>query len=135
MIAPFIGYSQKLPTNTLKPELFTKINGITIYGFNRSQTEYLITEKNSKDICVQKGLYKDSIIQSKDSINNNLNIINKSTQVLLDTCSQRYDRSVKLNVVQQEEIKRLNEVLIKKNMTLSFLSGAAISITLFLLLF
>ena len=135
MIAPFIGYSQKLPTNTLKPELFTKINGITIYGFNRSQTEYLITEKNSKDICVQKGLYKDSIIQSKDSINNNLNIINKSTQVLLDTCSQRYDRSVNLNIVQQEEIKRLNEVLIKKNMTLSFLSGAAISITLFLLLF
>jgi len=135
MTAPFIGYSQKHPTNTLKPELFTKINGITIYGFNRSQTEYLITEKNSKDICVQKGLYKDSIIDSKDSIIKDLNTINKSTQILLDTCDSRYDKSVNLNIVQQEEIKRLNEVLIKKNMTLSFLSGAAISITLFLLLF
>jgi hypothetical protein len=135
MTAPFIGYSQKLPTNTLKPELFTKINGITIYGFNRSQTEYLITEKNSKDICVKKGLYKDSIISSKDSIIKELNTINKSTLILLDTCGNRYDKSANLNIIQQEEIKRLNEVLIKKNMTLSFLGGAALSITLFLLLF
>jgi basic membrane lipoprotein Med (substrate-binding protein (PBP1-ABC) superfamily) len=135
MIAPFIGYSQKLPTNTLKPELFTKINGITIYGFNRSQTEYLITEKNSKDICVQKSLYKDSIIDSKDSIIKDLNTINKSTLILLDTCGNRYDKSVNLNIIQQEEIKRLNKVLIKRNMTISFLSGAALSIALFLLLF
>jgi hypothetical protein len=135
MIAPFIGYSQKLTTNTLKPELFTKINGITIFGMNRSQMEHLITEKNSKDICVQKGLYKDSIIDSKDSINKDLNTINKSTQILLDTCGNRYDKSVNLNIIQQDEIKRLNEVLIKKNITLSFLSGAALSITLFLLLF
>ena len=77
MTVPFIGYSQKLPTNTLKPELFTKINGMTIYGFNRSQTEFFLTEKNSKDICVKKGLYKDSIIESKDSIIDDLNIINK----------------------------------------------------------
>jgi basic membrane lipoprotein Med (substrate-binding protein (PBP1-ABC) superfamily) len=135
MIAPFIGYSQKLPTNTLKPELFTKINGITIYGFNRSQTEFLLTEKNSKDICVQKSLYKDSIIDSKDSIIKDLNIINKSTQILLDTCGNRYDKSVNLNILQEKEIKRLNDVLIKKNMTLSFLGGAVLSISLFLLLF
>ena len=135
MIAPFIGYSQKLPTNTLKPELFTKINGITIYGFNRSQTEYLITEKNSKDICVQKGLYKDSIIQSKDSVNNNLNIINKSTQILLDTCGNRYEKSVNLNIKQQEVIKDLENHINKKNMAISFLGGTTLCLTLFLLLF
>ena len=135
MIAPFIGYSQKLPTNTLKPELFTKINGITVYGFNRSQTEFLLTEKNSKDICVKKALYKDSIIESKDSIIDNLKFMNKSTQVLLDTCGFRYDRSVKLNVKQDEEIKKLNEVLVKKNMVISFLGGATLAITLFLLVF
>jgi hypothetical protein len=135
MIAPFIGYSQKLPTNTLKPEFLSKINGITIFGMNRSQMEHLITEKNSKDICLKQSLYKDSIIQSKDSINKQLNVINKSTQTLLDTCAFRYDKSVKLNIKQEEEIKRLNEVLVKKNMTVSFLSGAALSIALFLLLF
>lgn len=135
MIAPFIGYSQKLPTNTLKPELFTKINGITIYGFNRSQTEYLLIEKNSKDICVKKGLYKDSIILSKDSIINDLNITYKSTQILLDTCANRYDKSVKLNIKQEEDIKKLNEVLVKKNMIISFLGGASLAITLFLLVF
>ena len=135
MIAPFIGYSQKLPTNTLKPELFTKINGITIYGFNRSQTEYLLIEKNSKDICVKKGLYKDSIILSKDSIINDLNITYKSTQTLLDTCANRYDKSVKLNIKQEEDIKKLNEVLVKKNMIISFLGGASLAITLFLLVF
>jgi len=135
MIAPFIGYSQKLPTNTLKPEFLSKINGITIFGMNRSQMEHLITEKNSKDICLKQSLYKDSIIQSKDSINKELNIIYKSTQTLLDTCAFRYDKSVKLNIKQEEDIKKLNEVLVKKNMTISFLSGAALSITLFLLLF
>lgn len=135
MIAPFIGYSQKLPTNTLKPELFTKINGITIYGFNRSQTEFLLTEKNSKDICVKKSLYKDSIIKSKDSIIDDLKYLNKSNKTLLDTCSVRYDKSVKLNITQQEEIKKLNEVLVKKNMVISFLGGATLAITLFLLVF
>ena len=135
MIAPFIGYSQKQTTNTLKPELFTKINGITIYGFNRSQTEYLLIEKNSKDICVKKGLYKDSIILSKDSIINDLNITYKSTQILLDTCANRYDKSVKLNIKQEEDIKKLNEVLVKKNMIISFLGGASLAITLFLLVF
>jgi len=135
MTAPFIGYSQKLPTNTLKPELFTKINGITVYGFNRSQTEYLLIEKNSKDICVKKGLYKDSIIESKDSIIHDLNYLNKSNKVLLDTCSLRYDRSVKLNIDQQEEIKKLNEILVKKNMIISFLCGASLAITLFLIVF
>jgi basic membrane lipoprotein Med (substrate-binding protein (PBP1-ABC) superfamily) len=135
MIAPFIGYSQKLHTNTLKPELFTKINGITVYGFNRSQTEFLLTEKNSKDICVKKGLYKDSIIQSKDSIIDDLKYLNKSNKTLLDTCSVRYDKSVKLNIDQQEEIKKLNEVLVKKNMIVSFLGGTTLAITLFLLVF
>ena len=135
MIAPFIGYSQKLHTNTLKPELFTKINGITVYGFNRSQTEYLLIEKNSKDICVKKGLYKDSIIQSKDSIIDDLKYLNKSNKTLLDTCSVRYDKSVKLNIDQQEEIKKLNEVLVKKNMIVSFLGGATLAITLVLLVF
>ncbi len=135
MTAPFIGYSQKLPTNTLKPELFTKLNGITVYGFNRSQTEFLLTEKTSKDICIKKGLYKDSIIESKDSIIDDLNIINKSTKVLLDTCSNRYDKSVKLNIDQQEEIKKLNEIVVKKNMVISFLGGASLAITLFLLVF
>jgi len=135
MIAPFIGYSQKLPTSTLKPELFTKINGITVYGFNRSQTEFLLTEKNSKDICVRNSLYKDSIIESKDSIIKDLNFVNKSTQTLLDTCGFRYDKSVKLNIKQEDEIKKLNEVLVKKNMTISFLGGATLAITLFLLVF
>jgi len=135
MIAPFIGYSQKLPTSTLKPELFTKINGITVYGFNRSQTEFLLTEKNSKDICVKKVLYKDSIISSKDSIIKDLNTINKSTQILLDTCGNRYDKSVKLNIEQQEEIKKLNEIVIKKNMVISFFGGASLALTLFLLVF
>ena len=135
MIAPFIGYSQKLPTNTLRPELFTKINGITVYGFNRSQTEFLLTEKNSKDICVKKGLYKDSIIQSKDSIIDDLKYLNKSNKTLLDTCSIRYDKSVKLNIDQQEEIKKLNEILVKKNMIISFLGGASLAITLFLIVF
>jgi len=135
MIAPFIGYSQKLPTNTLRPELFTKINGITVYGFNRSQTEFLLTEKNSKDICVKKGLYKDSIIQSKDSIIDDLKYLNKSNKTLLDTCSVRYDKSVKLNIDQQEEIKKLNEILVKKNMIISFLGGASLAITLFLIVF
>jgi hypothetical protein len=135
MIAPFIGYSQKLPTNTLKPELFTKINGITIYGFNRSQTEYLITEKNSKDICVQKGLYKDSIIDSKDLIIKDLNTINKSTQILLDTCGNRYEKSVNLNIKQQEVIKDLENHINKKNMTISFLGGTTLCLTLFFLLF
>ena len=135
MIAPFIGYSQKLPTNTLKPELFTKINGITIYGFNRSQTEHLLIEKSSKDICVKKNLLKDSIIESKDSIIRDLNYLNKSNKTLLDTCSIRYDKSVKLNIDQQEQIKKLNEVLVKKNMIISFLGGATLAITLFMLVF
>jgi hypothetical protein len=108
---------------------------MTIYGFNRSQTEFFLTEKNSKDICVKKGLYKDSIIESKDSIIDDLNIINKSTKVLLDTCSNRYDKSVKLNIDQQEEIKKLNEIVVKKNMIISFLGGASLAITLFLLVF
>lgn len=134
MIAPFIGYSQKLPTNTLKPELFTKINGVTIYGFNRSQTEFFLIEKNSKEICLKQNLYKDSIIDSKDSIINDLNIINKSTQILLDTCDLRYDRSVKLNLKQEEEIKKLTDNLNKKNIQISFLGGTTLAIIIAILL-
>lgn len=135
MIAPFIGYSQKLPTNTLKPELFTKINGITIFGMNRSQMEHLITEKNSKDICVKKGLYKDSIIDSKDSIIKDLNTINKSTQILLDTCGNRYDKSVNLNIKQEDLINKMQNKINKKNIIVSFLGSSTICLTLFLLLF
>ena len=96
MIVPFISYSQKLPTNTLKPVSFTKVDGNTVYGFNFLQTRYLYETKVLYDICTKKNLYKDSIIISQDSIIKDLNIIQKSTNTLLDTCSVRYDKSVKL---------------------------------------
>jgi hypothetical protein len=134
MIAPFIGYSQKQPTNTLKPEFLSKINGVTIFGMNRSQMEHLITEKNSKDICFKQSLYKDSIIGSKDSIIDDLNFINKSTKELLDTCGFRYDRSVKLVIKKEEEIKILKEDLNKKNIQLSFLGGTTLAIIIAMLL-
>lgn len=135
MIAPFIGYSQKLPTNTLKPELFTKINGITIYGLNRPQIEGVLIAINEKDNCIKKGLYKDSIIYLKDSINNELNISYKSTQILLDTCANRYNKSVNLNIKQEELINKMQDKINKKNIVVSFLGSSTICLTLFLLLF
>jgi hypothetical protein len=135
MIAPFIGYSQKLPTNTLKPELFTKINGITIYGLNRPQIEGVLIAINEKDNCIKKGLYKDSIIYLKDSINNELNISYKSTQILLDTCANRYNKSVNLNIKQDELINKMQDKINKKNIVVSFLGSSTICLTLFLLLF
>jgi basic membrane lipoprotein Med (substrate-binding protein (PBP1-ABC) superfamily) len=85
MIVPFIGYSQKLHTNTLKPVSFTKVDGNVIYGFNFLQTRHLYETKLLYDISVKKNLYKDSIIESQDSIIDNLNTINKSTSLLLTT--------------------------------------------------
>ena len=87
------------------------------------------------DVCVKKNLYKDSIIISQDSIIDNLNIINKSTTILLDTCSVRYDKSVNLNIKQEELIKDLENHINKKNMAISFLGSSTICLTLFLLLF
>jgi hypothetical protein len=135
MTVPFIGYSQKLPINTLKPVSFTKVDGNTIYGFNFFQTRYLYETKLLYDICVKKNLYKDSIIISQDSVIENLNIINQSTTVLLDTCSKRYDKSVNLNIKQGELIKELENNINKNNMAISFLGGTTLCLTLFLLLF
>jgi hypothetical protein len=135
MIVPFIGYSQKLHTNTLKPISFTKVDGNVIYGFNFFQTRYLYETKLLYDISVKKNLYKDSIIVSQDSIIDNLNIINKSTTVLLDTCSKRYDKSVNLNIKQEESINKLQDKINKKNIMVSFLGSSTICLTIFLLLF
>lgn len=135
MIVPFISYSQKLPTNTLKPVSFTKVDGNTVYGFNFLQTRYLYETKVLYDICTKKNLYKDSIIISQDSIIKDLNIIQKSTNTLLDTCSVRYDKSVKLADKQIIIIKDLENKLNKRNMALSFLTGTTLCLTLFFILF
>jgi hypothetical protein len=135
MTVPFIGYSQKLSTNTLKPISFSKVDGNIIYSFNFYQTRYLYETKLLYDVCVKKNLYKDSIIISQDSIIDNLNIINKSTTILLDTCSVRYDKSVNLNIKQENLINKMQDKINKKNMVVSFLGGTTICLTLFLLLF
>lgn len=135
MIVPFISYSQKLPTNTLKPVSFTKVDGNTVYGFNFYQTRYLYETKVLYDICVKKNLYKDSIISSQDSIIKELNFSQKATNTLLDTCNQRYDKSVKLVDKQNEIIKDLGNRLNKRNMAISFLTGTTLCLSLFLILF
>jgi hypothetical protein len=114
---------------------FTKVDGNTIYGFNFFQTRYFYETKLLYDISVKKNLYKDSIIFSQDSIIDNLNTINKSTSVLLDTCSKRYDKSVNLNIKQDELINKMQDKINKKNIVVSFLGSSTICLTLFLLLF
>lgn len=130
MIVPFISYSQKLPTKTLKPITFTKEKDNYLYTFNTEQTKFFYETKMLYDVCSKKTLYKDSIINSKDKIIEQLTSSNKDTKTELDTCNGLVIRQFNLINKQDTLIKKQQDTINRKNIKLSFLGGATLAIVI-----
>ena len=128
MIVPFISYSQKFPTKTLKPITFTKEKDNYLYTFNTEQTKFFYETKMLYDICGKKTLYKDSIINSKDKVIEQLTLSNKDNKTELDSCNNLVDRQINLISKQDSLIKQQHSIIDKKNMKLSFLGGTTLAI-------
>ena len=128
MIAPSISYSQKFPTKTLKPITFTKERDNYLYTFNTEQTKFFYETKMLYDICGKKTLYKDSIINSKDKVIEQLTLSNKDNKTELDSCNNLVDRQINLISKQDSLIKQQHSIIDKKNMKLSFLGGTTLAI-------
>lgn len=133
MIVPFISYSQKLPTKTLKPIKFTQENNDSRYTFTSDQTRFFYETKMLYDICNKKTLYKDSIINSKDKIIQELNLSNKNNKIQLDTCNSLVIKQYNLINKQDSLIKIQHNIIDKKNIKLSFLSGTTLAIIIAML--
>ena len=134
MIVPFIGYSQKLPTKTLKPILFTYNNNIPNYTFNFDQTKHFYETKLLYDICVKKNHYKDSIIQVQAKVIQDVSLSSSYTNRELDTCAKLVNKQILLISKQDSLLGIQQKKINKKNMTVSFLTGTTLSLVLFLIL-
>ena len=134
MIVPFISYSQKFPTKTLKPITFTKEKDSYLYTFNTDQTKFFYETKMLYDVCNKKTLYKDSIINAKDKIIDDLTISNKGNKIELDSCNILVNRQINLISKQDSLIKTQHDIIDKKNIKLSFLGGTTLAIIIAMLL-
>jgi len=128
MIAPSISYSQKFPTKTLKPVTFLKEKDNYFYTFNTDQTKFFYETKMLYDVCNKKTLYKDSIINAKDKVIEQLTTSNKDNKTELDSCNNLVDRQIALISKQDSLIKQQHNIIDKKNMKLSFLGGTTLAI-------
>lgn len=128
MIVPFTSYSQKFPTKTLKPITFAKEKDNYLYTFNTDQTKFFYETKMLYDVCNKKTLYKDSIINAKDKIIEQLTTSNKGNKIELDSCNNLSDRQIKLISKQDSLIKVQHDTIDRKNMKLSFLGGTTLAI-------
>jgi hypothetical protein len=128
MIAPSISYSQKFPTKTLKPVTFLKEKDNYFYTFNTDQTKFFYETKMLYDVCNKKTLYKDSIINAKDKVIEQLTTSNKDNKTELDSCNNLVDRQIVLISKQDSLIKQQHNIIDKKNMKLSFLGGTTLAI-------
>ena len=128
MIAPSISYSQKFPTKTLKPVTFLKEKDNYLYTFNTDQTKFFYETKMLYDVCNKKTLYKDSIINAKDKVIEQLTTSNKDNKTELDSCNNLVDRQIALISKQDSLIKQQHNIIDKKNMKLSFLGGTTLAI-------
>jgi hypothetical protein len=80
------------------------------------------------DVCNKKTLYKDSIINAKDKIIEQLTTSNKGNKIELDSCNNLSDRQIKLISKQDSLIKVQHDTIDRKNMKLSFLGGTTLAI-------
>ena len=133
MIVPFISYSQKLPTKTLKPIKFLQEDNDFRYTFSSEQTRFFYETKMLYDICNKKTLYKDSIINSKDKIIKELNLSSTNNRIQLDTCNGLVIRQYNLINKQDSLIKTQHDIIDKKNIKLSFLTGTTLAIIIAML--
>ena len=133
MIVPFISYSQKLPTKTLKPIKFLQEDNDFRYTFSSEQTRFFYETKMLYDICNKKTLYKDSIINSKDKIIQELNLSSTNNRIQLDTCNGLVIRQYNLINKQDSLIKTQHDIIDKKNIKLSFLTGTTLAIIIAML--
>lgn len=133
VIAPFISYSQKLPTKTLKPIKFIQEDNDFRYTFSSDQTRFFYETKMLYDICNKKTLYKDSIINAKDKIIQELNLSSKNNKIQLDTCNSLVIRQYNLINKQDSLIKVQHDIIDKKNIKLSFLTGTTLAIIIAML--
>ena len=115
MIVPFTSYSQKLPTKTLKPIKFLQEDNDFRYTFSSEQTRFFYETKMLYDICNKKTLYKDSIINAKDKVIQELTLSNKGNKIQLDTCNSLVIRQYNLINKQDSLIKTQHDIIDKKN--------------------
>lgn len=134
MIVPFISYSQKFPTKTLKPITFIKDKDNYLYTFNTDQTKFFYETKMLYDVCNKKTLYKDSLISAKDKIIEQLSLINKDNKTELDSCNSLVNKQINLISKQDSLIKQQETIINKKNIKISFLGGTTLAIILAMLL-
>ena len=132
-IVPFIGYSQKLPTNTLKPISFSYDNNIPYYTFNFDQTKYFYETKLLYDVSVKKNLYKDSIIQVQGKVIEEIKLINLYSRKELDTCASLVSKQI-FQITKQDSLLTIQQKKLSKlNVAVSFLTGTTLSLALFLI--
>ena len=127
-IVPFTSYSQKLPIKTLKPIKFIQEDSDFRYTFSSDQTRFFYETKMLYYICNKKTLYKDSIINAKDKVIEQLTTSNKDNKTELDSCNNLVDRQIALISKQDSLIKQQHNIIDKKNMKLSFLGGTTLAI-------
>ena len=120
VIVPFISYSQKLPTKTLKPINFTKEKNNSFYTFDSEQTRFFYETKLLKELCDKKTLYKDSIIESQNKVIDELAIVNKNNKSELDSCNKIVNKQDLFISKQDSLIKIQHDIIDKKNIKLSF---------------
>ena len=128
VIVPFISYSQKLPTKTLKPIKFIQEDNDFKYTFSSDQTRFFYETKMLFDICNKKTLYKDSIINAKDKVIEQITSLNKDNKIELDTCNSLVIRQYNLINKQDSLITAQHDIIDRKNIKLSFLTGTTIAI-------
>jgi hypothetical protein len=80
------------------------------------------------DVCNKKTLYKDSIINSKDKVIEQLTTSNKDNKTELDSCNNLVNKQINLISKQDSLIKQQHSIIDKKNIKLSFLGGTTLAI-------
>lgn len=133
-IVPFTSYSQKLPIKTLKPIKFLQEDNDFRYTFSSDQTRFFYETKMLYDICNKKTLYKDSIINAKDKIIDQITTLNKDNKTELDSCNSLVNRQINLISKQDSIIQHQHNLIDKKNIKLSFLGGTTLAIIIAMLL-
>ncbi len=128
VIVPFISYSQKLPTKTLKPIKFIQEDNDFKYTFSSDQTRFFYETKMLFDICNKKTLYKDSIISAKNKIIDDLGDVNKNNKSELDSCNLLVNKQINLIYKQDSLINLQHDIIDRKNIKLSFLTGTTLAI-------
>jgi len=133
-IVPFTSYSQKLPIKTLKPIKFIQEDNDFRYTFSSDQTRFFYETKMLYDICNKKTLYKDSIINAKDKVIEQITSLNKDNKIELDTCNSLVIRQYNLINKQDSLITAQHDIIDKKNIKISFLGGTTLAIIIAMLL-